>query len=99
MPHVWPASIPVRAHRRGVAAVDVLPAGDKLAQVGDAIEVLAGGVAGGQGGGALVEGEVLEGALVGLVEADHGGLLVCALSGFGGLRCGCVGADIRRHAP
>jgi triosephosphate isomerase len=42
-----------------------------LAQVGDAVEILAGGSISGQGTGALVPVEVLEGALVGLVETDH----------------------------
>jgi hypothetical protein len=43
-----------------------------LPEVGDAVEVLAGGVVGGEGRGALVPGEVLEGTLIGLVQANHG---------------------------
>jgi hypothetical protein len=42
-----------------------------LAEVADAIEVLAGGALGGEGPGALVVFEVAEGALFGLGEADH----------------------------
>jgi hypothetical protein len=43
-----------------------------LAKVRDAVKVLAGGVFGGQWAGALIVGQVAEGALVGLGEADHG---------------------------
>lgn len=50
----------------GLASLDMLP------EVGDAVEVLAGGVVGGEGRGALVPGEVLEGTLIGLVQANHG---------------------------
>ncbi|POR36132.1 Uncharacterized protein TPAR_03671 [Tolypocladium paradoxum] len=53
------------------AVEGVLARGDELAQVGDAVEVLARRLGGRERGRALVPGEVLEGALVGLVEADH----------------------------
>lgn len=63
----------VGAAQRARAPAAVLAGVDELPEVGDAVEVLAGGVLGGERRRALVEREVPEGVLVCFGEADHRG--------------------------
>lgn len=55
------------------ARVIVLVGSNMLPQVSDSIHVLASGVLGSEGRGALIVCQMPEGTLVGLGETDHGG--------------------------